>query len=93
MTEDKTPDLAIALEYQKGKSGAPKVVAKGRGEMAARIIEIAEEHDIVIDTNPQLAEALSGIELDETIPEELFQAVAEIIGYVLRLEKSNSWKG
>lgn len=76
--------LAVALEYEKGARAAPRVVAKGRGLIAERIIALAEENDIVIQTNPALAKALSGVELNDEIPVELFEAVAQIIGFVLR---------
>ena len=77
-------ELAVALEYEKGSREAPRVIAKGRGLIAERIIALAEENDIVIEANPALAKALSGVELEEEIPVELFEAVAEIIGFVLR---------
>jgi flagellar biosynthesis protein len=76
--------LAVALEYEKGSRQAPRVVAKGRGLIAERIIALAEENDIIIEANPALAKALSGVELNDEIPVELFEAVAEIIGFVLR---------
>lgn len=76
--------LAVALRYDKGSREAPRVTAKGRGLVAERIIALAEEHEVVIDANPALAEALSGVEVDDTIPVELFEAVAEVIGFVLR---------
>ena len=76
--------LAVALEYERGSREAPRVVAKGRGLIAERIIALAEENDIVIESNPALAKALSGVELEDEIPVELFEAVAEIIGFVLR---------
>lgn len=76
--------LAVALEYEKGSREAPRVIAKGRGLIAERIIALAEENDIIIESNPALARALSGVELEEEIPVELFEAVAEIIGFVLR---------
>lgn len=76
--------LAVALDYQRGTRDAPRVVAKGRGELARRIVEIAEENDIVIDANGPLAEALAGVRLDDSIPLELYEAVAEVIGFVLR---------
>lgn len=82
----KKPNVAVALQYEKGTDPAPKVVAKGRGLVAERIVALAQEHDIVIDANPELAEALSSIELDETIPIELYKAVAEVIGFVLRTQ-------
>jgi flagellar biosynthesis protein len=76
--------LAVALEYEKGSREAPRVIAKGRGLIAERIIALAEENDIVIETNPALARALSGVEINDEIPVELFEAVAEVIGFVLR---------
>ena len=76
--------LAVALEYEKGSREAPRVIAKGYGLVAEAIVALAEEHDVVIDADPALAQALAGVELDETIPVELFEAVAEVIGFVLR---------
>ena len=76
--------IAVALHYDKG-NGAPRVVAKGRGSLGARIIEVAKEHDIPIEENEVLAGALSHIELGDEIPEELYKAVAEVLIFVLRL--------
>ncbi len=86
---DEEKDIAVALKYNKDSDDAPQVVAKGYGEIANRIIETAKENDIIIETNPMLAEALSGVELDETIPIELFEAVAEVIGFVLQTQKQS----
>ncbi|WP_338723836.1 EscU/YscU/HrcU family type III secretion system export apparatus switch protein [Devosia sp. XK-2] len=76
--------LAVALHYEEGSREAPRVVAKGRGLVAEQIVALAQENGVVIETNPVLAEALSGVELDETIPIELYDAMAVVIGYVLR---------
>lgn len=76
--------LAVALQYEKGTRDAPKVVAKGRGLVAEKIIALAEENGVIIEANPVLAQALSGVEIDDTIPIELYEAVAIVIGYVLR---------
>ena len=76
--------LAIALHYEKG-SGAPVVVAKGRGTIGEKIIEIAMAHDIPIEENEVLAGALSKVELGEEIPPDLYKAVAEVLVFVLRL--------
>lgn len=87
MTEDedaKARSLAVALHYEEGSKQAPRVVAKGRGVLADRIVALAEENGVVIEANPVLAEALSGVELDESIPIELYDAMAVVIGYVLR---------
>lgn len=86
MSDDPKPRaLAVALQYEKGTREAPRVVAKGRCLLADRIVELAQEHGIVVEANPVLAEALSGVEIDDTIPLELYEAVAIVIGYVLRV--------
>ncbi len=79
--------FAVALEYKMETMPAPKVVAKGQDLVALKIREIAEEHEVPIVENPPLARALFGaVELDEEIPPEHFKAVAEVIGYVMRLK-------
>lgn len=83
--EIKPRALAVALQYEKGTREAPRVIAKGRGLVADRIVELARESGVVIETNPVLAEALSSVDLDDTIPLELYEAVAIVIGYVLRV--------
>jgi flagellar biosynthesis protein len=75
--------LAVALHYDKG--GAPRVVAKGRGALGAKIIEVARAHDVPIEENEVLAGALSHVELGDEIPAELYKAVAEVLVFVLRL--------
>jgi flagellar biosynthesis protein len=75
--------LAVALHYD--KKGAPRVVAKGKGTIGTRIIEIAKAHDIPIEENEVLAGALSHVEIGDEIPEELYKAVAEVLIFVLRL--------
>lgn len=84
MIEAEDKKLAVALEYEVGTREAPRVTAKGYGSIAEQIIAAAEEHGVVIESNVHLAEALSGVELDDSIPIELYEAVAEVIGYVLR---------
>jgi flagellar biosynthetic protein FlhB len=76
---------AVALAYERGSTGAPKVVAKGVDHMAARIRAIAEKHGIPVVANPPLARALYTVELDREIPPEHYEAVAQIIAYVWRL--------
>jgi flagellar biosynthesis protein len=75
--------LAVALHYD--KTGAPRVVAKGRGTIGEKIIELAKAHDIPIEENEVLAGALSNVELGDEIPTELYKAVAEVLVFVLRL--------
>jgi flagellar biosynthetic protein FlhB len=79
--------FAVALVYDMGGSGAPKVVAKGADLVAFKIREIAKEHDVPIVENPPLARSLyANVEIDREIPPEHYKAVAEIISYVFRLK-------
>ena len=84
MSTQTRDQIAVALHYDKG-DGAPRVVAKGRGSLGAKIIEVAKEHEIPIEENEVLAGALSHIELGDEIPAELYKAVAEVLIFVLRL--------
>jgi flagellar biosynthesis protein len=77
------PTLAVALHYD--KKGAPRVVAKGRGELGERIVDLAREHGVAIEENEVLAGALSQVELDDEIPVELYRAVAEVLVFVLKV--------
>lgn len=79
---------AIAIKYDEEKASAPYVVAKGVDKTAMRIKEIAKENNVTTVENRQLARALySVIDIGESIPEQFYQAVAEILAYVYRLEK------
>jgi len=79
---------AVALEYEQGRTAAPVCVAKGVDDVALRIRELAEQHDIPIVEDPPLARALhASAELEEPIPTEHFAAVAKVIGYVLSLKR------
>jgi flagellar biosynthesis protein len=83
MSMEAKRQLAVALHYD--KAGAPRVVAKGRGSIGEKIIEIAKAHDIPLEENEVLAGALSNVELGDEIPAELYKAVAEVLVFVLRL--------
>lgn len=83
MSDSLKPSLAVALLYD--RSGAPRVVAKGRGAIGDRIVEIAQAHNVPIEENALLAGALSNIEIGDEIPEELYRAVAEVLVFVLRM--------
>ncbi|MGI9510051.1 MAG: flagellar biosynthesis protein FlhB [Geminicoccaceae bacterium] len=79
--------FAVALLYDSENMAAPRAVAKGADLVALRIREVAEGHDVPIVENPPLARALyAAIEIGDDVPPEHYQAVAEVIGYVLRLE-------
>ena len=78
---------AVALKYKMGEMPAPILIAKGVDSLALRIREVAEESEVPIVENPPLARALySAVELEEEIPPDHFAAVAEVIGYVMRLK-------
>lgn len=80
--------FAVALEYSREKSAAPIVVAKGQDLVAAKIREIAREHSVPIIENPPLARALfKGAEIGDTIPADLFGAVAEVLAYLVRIKQ------
>ncbi|MET1414684.1 EscU/YscU/HrcU family type III secretion system export apparatus switch protein [Roseibium sp. HPY-6] len=74
--------LAVALRYE--NEGAPVVTAKGTGTIAEQIERLAQEAGVPIEQNPMMAEALSQIEIDQEIPVELYQAVAVLIGFIMR---------
>ena len=78
-----TRHLAVPLTYE--KPAAPRVVAMGRGWLGEKIIETARAHGVPLRQDAALAEALATIELDTDIPEDLYRAVAEVIGFVLKM--------
>ncbi len=78
---------AVALKYEPGMD-APVCVAKGLDELALRIKAVATEHDVPVVENPPLARALhASVEIDDAIPEDQYKAVAEVIGFVMRLRR------
>ena len=77
-----SPDYAIALGYEMDKNSAPKVLAKGEGHVAQKIIQIALDQGIEIHQDADLVQILKAVDIDEEIPVEAFSAVAEIISYV-----------
>ena len=75
------------MAYKPDAMEAPKVVAKGADEIAHRIREVARAHDVAVVENPPLARALyQSVEIDQSIPQEHYKAVAEVISYVFRLQ-------
>ena len=85
MTVQTKNQIAVALHYD--KTGAPRVIAKGRGAIGAKIVEVARAHDIPIEENELLAGALSNVEIGDEIPAELYKAVAEVLVFVLKLSR------
>jgi len=78
---------AVALKYDANKQRAPKVTAKGEGEIAQKIIEIAKENDIPIKEDKDLVEMLSKIELDREVPPEMYKAIAEVFSFIYKVTK------
>ena len=76
---------AAALKYQPKSDNAPKVIAKGKGQVAEKIIEIAREHNIYIQNDPDLIEVLSQLDLNQEIPSDLYIVIAELLAFVYSL--------
>jgi flagellar biosynthesis protein len=87
---DEKQKKALALKYKHQVDNAPKVVAKGQGIIAERIIEIAREHNIPLKRDPALIEVLSKLDLDQEIPSELYEATAEILAFVYMMTQKLS---
>jgi len=78
----------VAIEYKAEEMNAPVVIAKGVDTIALKIRELAKEKDVPIYENPPLARALyASVELEQEIPPENYQAVAEVIRFVMKLKK------
>ncbi len=83
---------AVALRYDEGMA-APRCVAKGADAVAVRIRELARRNDVPIVENAPLARSLfAQVDVNATIPESLYRAVAEVIGYVMRLRNERRWR-
>jgi flagellar biosynthetic protein FlhB len=86
--------FAVALKYQDGQGGAPRVVAKGSDLLAARIRKLAEEHSVPMLGAPPLARALyRNVDVGREIPAELYTAVAEVLAWVYQLRRWNAGQG
>jgi len=78
---------AAALSYDAEKDPAPKVVARGMGQVAERIMQLAREHGVPLYEDKSLVELLVRLDLGDAIPYELYQAVAEVLAFIYRIEK------
>lgn len=74
----------VVLKYDKEKSAAPVVVAKGKGYIAEKILKIAEENGVPLKEDNDLINYLMGLELYEEIPPELYKAIAEILAFIYK---------
>ena len=80
---------AIALSYNPSETTGPKVVAKGKGKIAENILQQATLHDVPIHEDPNLVQLLGQLDLNESIPEELYQAVAEVFAFIYHLDRKH----
>lgn len=93
MSESKSErSQAVAISYNSGKDVAPKVVAKGSGLIAEHIISLAKDNAVPIYKNQTLTGMLMAIELDREIPPELYQAIAEVLAHIYRLNQTMGHK-
>lgn len=76
--------VAVALQYDPDKAGAPTVTASGKGALAEQILNLAFANGVKVRSDPDLAQVLAAVEVDTVIPIEAFAAVAEILAYVYR---------
>jgi flagellar biosynthesis protein len=81
------PMQAVALSYDASIQAAPKVIAKGKGDVAANIIEVAKEHHVPIQEDSSLVELLSQLQMNEVIPEQLYNAVAEVFAFIYNVDR------
>ena len=86
-TEREQLAKAVALKYNEHDGNAPKIVAKGAGIIAGKILDSAKEHGVPIYQNKTLTGMLMAVELDREIPPELYQAVAEVLAHIYRLDQ------
>ena len=84
---EKSPK-AVALKYDRKKDNAPRVIAKGRGEIAEKIIEVAKAHNVPLYEDKNLIQILEALDLETEIPPELYRAVAEVLAFIYRLNAS-----
>lgn len=93
MTPDRTPTpRAVALSYDQNLPAAPRVVAKGVGELAERILALADGARVPVRREPELVGWLGSIELGTHLPEELWAAAAELLAFLLELEDESAPK-
>jgi flagellar biosynthesis protein len=81
MNERPRPPIAVALHYNISGGGAPRVVAKGGGDIAEKIIQTAREHKVPLQEDAALATALSKLDIGREIPKELYVAVAHVLAF------------
>lgn len=84
---------AVGIKYQEGDKQAPKIIAKGFGDLAEEIIALAKQSGVLVHEDPYLSEFLARLDLGQEIPEQLYHVIAELIAfsYVLQGKFPESW--
>lgn len=82
---DKKIEQAVAVLYDKSRADAPQIVASGKGKIAEKIIEVARTSGVYIKEDPDLLELLAQVPVGDAIPIDLYQAIAEVLAFVYRL--------
>ncbi|WP_062231723.1 EscU/YscU/HrcU family type III secretion system export apparatus switch protein [Fictibacillus sp. FJAT-27399] len=85
MNKEKTLPRAAALSYHENMA-APKLTAKGTGKTAEKILSVAQENNIPIQKDPSLVALLSQLEINEKIPQELYEVVAEVFAFIYQVD-------
>ena len=80
---------AVALKYEAERDNAPRVIAKGRGHVAEHILETAQKNSVPVYQDKTLVNMLMALEIDREIPPELYKAIAEVMAYVYKIDKSH----
>ena len=86
----KKTSKAVALTYEAQRHNAPRVVAKGKGYLADKIIEIAKQHHVPLYEDKNLVQVLEALDLDGEIPPELYRAVAEVLAFIYRINNNEN---
>lgn len=84
------PRVAVALRYLAGADEAPRVVARGRGEVADRILALAREHGVPVHPDRDLVAALAALDVGTQVPPKLYEALAEVLAYVYRVNSGGA---
>ncbi|WP_373229614.1 EscU/YscU/HrcU family type III secretion system export apparatus switch protein [Cohnella sp.] len=81
------PKKAVALKYEPEQGAAPTIIAKGQGAIAEEILRRAQENGVLVQEDSSLVEVLSKLDLNQEIPPELYQLVAEVLSFVYRSDR------
>ncbi|WLD95136.1 EscU/YscU/HrcU family type III secretion system export apparatus switch protein [Alkalihalobacillus sp. AL-G] len=88
MSDKNVRKSVVAMKYEESRSAAPRVIAKGKGATADEILSIANEYKIPVQEDPSLVQLLSKLDINEEIPPNLYQAVAEVFAFIYQLDQS-----